>query len=38
MWQSLRTYPTRSIAECKGALELLLTAALNALDAEARRK
>ncbi len=38
MWQSLRTYPTRSIAECRGALELLLTAALNALDAEARQK
>jgi TetR/AcrR family transcriptional regulator, regulator of autoinduction and epiphytic fitness len=38
MWQSLRTYPTRSVAESKAALELLLTAALNALDAEARRK
>jgi TetR/AcrR family transcriptional regulator, regulator of autoinduction and epiphytic fitness len=38
MWQSLRTYPTRSIAECKGALELLLTAALNALDSEAKQK
>ena len=38
MWQSLRTYPTRSIAECRGALELLLTASLNALDAEARQK
>ena len=38
MWQSLRTYPTRSIAECRGALELLLTAALNALDGEAKQK
>jgi len=38
MWQSLRTYPTRSIAESRGALELLLTAALNAVDAEARQK
>jgi AcrR family transcriptional regulator len=38
MWQSLRTYPTRSIAECRTALELLLTAALNAVDAEARQK
>jgi AcrR family transcriptional regulator len=38
MWQSLRTYPTRSIAESRAALELLLTAALNAVDAEARQK
>ena len=38
MWQSLRTYPTRSIAESRAALELLLTASLNAVDAEARRK
>jgi TetR/AcrR family transcriptional regulator, regulator of autoinduction and epiphytic fitness len=38
MWQSLRTYPTRSIAECRSALELLLTAALSAVDAEARQK
>jgi TetR/AcrR family transcriptional regulator, regulator of autoinduction and epiphytic fitness len=38
MWQSLRTFPTRSIAESKAALALLLTAALNALDDAARQK
>ncbi len=38
MWQSLRTYPTRSVAECKAALALLLTAALSAVDGEARQK
>jgi len=38
MWQSLRTYPTRSIAESRASLELLLTAALNAIDAEAKQK
>jgi hypothetical protein len=38
MWQSLRTYPTRSVTEAKAALALLLTAALNSADAEARQK
>ena len=36
MWWSLRTYPDRSIAECKAMLNLLLTAALNEMDAAAR--
>jgi AcrR family transcriptional regulator len=38
MWQSLRTYPTRGIAEAKAALKLLLTAALSSLDDEAKQK
>ena len=38
MWESLRTHPTRSVAEAKAALSLLLTAALRALDDDARQK
>jgi AcrR family transcriptional regulator len=38
MWQSLRTYPTRSVAESKSALTLLLTAALNGLDEAAKQR
>ncbi|WP_407165000.1 TetR/AcrR family transcriptional regulator [Bradyrhizobium sp. ORS 111] len=34
MWQSLRTYPSRSIAEAKDCLGLLLTAALRQMAAE----
>ena len=37
MWQSLRTYPTRSVSECKSALRLLLTATLKALDEAAAK-
>lgn len=35
MWQSLRTYPTRSIVEAKACLGLLLSAALRQIEAEA---
>lgn len=35
MWQSLRTYPTRSVAEAKACLELLLGAALRQMESEA---
>jgi len=38
MWESLRTYPSRSVSEAKAALGLLLSAALTALDEEARQK
>ena len=38
MWESLRTYPTRSVSEAKAALNQLLTAALRALDDDARQK
>jgi len=38
MWQSLRSYPTRGVVDAKSALKLLLTAALNALDVEAKQK
>ncbi|WP_194460426.1 TetR/AcrR family transcriptional regulator [Bradyrhizobium sp. CCBAU 53421] len=34
MWQSLRTYPNRSIAEAKDCLTLLLKAALRQMEAE----
>jgi AcrR family transcriptional regulator len=34
MWQSLRTYPSRSVAEAKGCLELLLGAALRQMESE----
>jgi AcrR family transcriptional regulator len=36
MWQSLRTYPTRSISEAREALSLLLFAALKQMEDEAR--
>lgn len=36
MWQSLRTYPTRSVTEAKEALSLLLNAALKQMEDEAR--
>ena len=36
MWQSLRTYPARSVSEAKGCLSLLLGAALKQIEAEAR--
>jgi TetR/AcrR family transcriptional regulator, regulator of autoinduction and epiphytic fitness len=36
MWQSLRTYPTRSVAESKAALGLLLTAALKSMDEDTK--
>ena len=36
MWESLRTYPTRSIAEARGLLQLLLQAALRQIEAAAR--
>lgn len=38
MWQSLRTYPSRSIAEAREALALLLRAALRQMEEEARSK
>ena len=34
MWQSLRTYPNRSIPEAKDCLTLLLKAALRQMEAE----
>ena len=36
MWESLRTYPTRSIAEARGLLKMLLLAALKQIEAEAK--
>lgn len=36
MWQSLRTYPSRGIAEAKECLFLLLSAALRQIEAESR--
>lgn len=36
MWQSLRTYPSRSIAEARDILALLLRAALRQMEDEAR--
>ena len=38
MWQSLRTYPSRSLAEAREALTLLLRAALRQMEEEARSK
>ena len=37
MWQSLRTYPARSMSEAKACLALLLGAALKQIEAESRR-
>jgi hypothetical protein len=36
MWQSLRTYPSRSIAESKELLALLLEATLRQMEDEAK--
>jgi AcrR family transcriptional regulator len=36
MWQSLRTYPNRSVAECRELLALLLEAALKQMEDEAK--
>ena len=36
MWQSLRTYPARSMAESRELLALLLAAALTQMEAEAK--
>jgi hypothetical protein len=38
MWQSLRTYPARSITEARELLALLLEAALTQMEAEAKGK
>jgi hypothetical protein len=38
MWQSLRTYPARSIAESRDLLALLLEAALRRMEDEARSR
>jgi hypothetical protein len=36
MWQSLRTYPNRSVAECRDLLALLLEGALKQMEDEAK--
>jgi hypothetical protein len=38
MWQSLRTYPSRSITEARDLLALLLGSALTQMEAEAKGK
>ena len=38
MWQSLRTYPARSMSEAKACLALLLGAALKQIEAESRKR
>jgi hypothetical protein len=38
MWQSLRTYPARSVAESRELLTLLLAAALKQMEDEARAR
>jgi hypothetical protein len=36
MWQSLRTYPSRSVSECREYLALLLESALTQMEVEAK--
>ena len=36
MWQSLRTFPNRSVSECREYLALLLEAALTQMEDEAK--